>query len=106
MAKQRRSIKEQEQKFLPGTAPKKNEAVHAAAVNYYDTMQERLTLTKAEKVAKDSLLATMADEGLKAYEYGGLKVVLQKKTSPKVTNGEKKPRGKKGKASDAAPEPA
>lgn len=93
MARQRRQRSEQE--FLPGTAPVKNDRIHKHAKRYAQLRDDRMAANKEEKEAHDTLLAIMAELGVDAYEYGDVKVFVDKKQKVKVsvggsdTNGEK-----------------
>ena len=84
MAKNRPSIADNEQKHLPGTAPKKNTRIHPKAVRYFDLMQARIAAGKEEKDAKTTLTEAMIEDGLDHYEYGGIRVDIDTKRNVKV----------------------
>lgn len=72
-----------EQQYLPGTAPEKNPRVHKAAMAYLKAMSKRQALLKDEVEAKGNLELVMQEEGLEHYEYGNVRVDINK--SQKVT---------------------
>lgn len=74
---------DEEQQYLPGTAPEKNPRVHKAATAYLRAMAERQALLKDEVEAKGNLELVMTEEGLEHYEYGNIRVDINK--SQKVT---------------------
>ena len=63
------------QEKLYETRPDPIPAIDQAAETYYDAMQERLPLTKAEKEAKESLIETMLAAGVNRYETSDGKIV-------------------------------
>lgn len=77
-----RKVDDQEQ--LPGLEDQKDKEVHAAAVRYWERMQERKAAGDEEKAAKDSLVLVMTRKGLTHYKYGEIEVHLDTTTSPKV----------------------
>ena len=87
------------QEFLPGHEPAKNLKVHQAALHYAEKRDERIALNAEEKEAHDTLLFTMLEEGLTAYEYGDLKVHIDEKKKCKVST---KPESPKGEADEEA----
>lgn len=64
------------QEYLPGTAPKKNVRIHAAAEDYAEIVSTRVSWTNKEKEAHERLMSIMLDEGETAYVYGDLTVIL------------------------------
>lgn len=72
------------QKHLPGMEPVKDEAVHAAAVEYAKVRDARNNLTKKEKDAELNLIAIMHEKKIKLYSYNGVTVNLMNMEKPKV----------------------
>jgi len=70
--------------FLPDMAPEKNPRVHKLAKKFYDVSREMKAVKKALDEARDTLLWTMAEEGLNKYHYGDVLVDVNDKKSVKV----------------------
>ncbi len=69
------------QGWLNGTEPVSIKELDAAAETYFDTMQERITLTREEHEAMDSLVEKMIEHDVERYETpDGLIVTVTKKS--------------------------
>lgn len=60
--------KKPKQQFLPGLAPPSVPAIDQAADTYYETMMQRVELSKEEDTAKDNLIDKMKEYSLDRYE--------------------------------------
>lgn len=65
----KKAAKKPKQQYLGDMAPPSIPEIDAAAETYYDAVQERLPLTKAEAEAKDNLIMAMVEHGQTRYEY-------------------------------------
>ena len=70
--------------YIDGMAPEKNLKVHKLAKKFYDITREAKACKKALDEARDTLLWTMAQEGLSAYHYGDILVDVNDKKSVKA----------------------
>lgn len=89
--------KKPKQGFIPGMEPESFRDLDDAADNYYDTMRERVKLSKEEDEAKDNLIDKMKEHALDRYETADGKIVMvlnssnvkvKPKKEPKESNGE------------------
>lgn len=71
--------------WLPGHEPEVIQELEDAADNYYDAVQDRIPLTKAEDEAKDSLIDKMKEHKLDRYiTQDGLVVAITAVSNVKV----------------------
>jgi hypothetical protein len=64
------------QKNLPGMADRKIVEIENAAISYAEARDERISLMKPEKDAKDALMKAMHKAGKKTYQRGNISVTL------------------------------
>jgi hypothetical protein len=83
MAKKRPAA-ELEQKFIPGTEPKKIPGVHKAALAMLDAIGATKAIKADEDSAREKVREQMEKAGIDTYEYGGLTVKIDLKRTPKV----------------------
>lgn len=76
--------KKAKQAHLDGMEPPSIKAIDDAAENYYDTMQDRVKLSREEDEAKTALIEKMKEHGFERYEYEGKVVMLTSKSNVKV----------------------
>jgi hypothetical protein len=77
----------EDQQYMPGMEPKKNNKVDAAARRYVRLRDARIAANKEEKEAHDTLLGTMSEEGFDSYDFKDLHVAIDKKQKCKVQIG-------------------
>lgn len=95
--KRERTKRTADQGYLPGEGmePPRHKRVDDAADNYYDTMMDRVKLSKEEHELKDALIDKMKEHGIDRYEMPDGKIVMvTHKSNVRV----KKKKAKKGAA--------
>lgn len=77
-----------DQQYMPGMEPVKNNKVDAAARRYARLRDARMAAGKEEKDAHTNLLDVMTSEGIDSYDFKGLHVAIDATKKVKVTIGE------------------
>lgn len=77
----------EDQSYIPGTAPEKNDKVHAAAKRYAKLRDARIAANKEEKDSHDTLLGTMVEQGIDVYDFKDVHVAIDATKKCKVQIG-------------------
>jgi len=91
--------KQDPQPHLPGMAPKRNKAVHAAAELFADLRAQKGEALKKMNEAQQDLIDKMVKAGFETYEFDGVKVKVKPghKVNCRISDPDKEGDGKKGK---------
>lgn len=100
MAKAKLHQAREDQQYIDGIGPTKNNRVHAAAKRYATLRDARIAANKEEKESHDTLLGTMMEEGLEVYDFKDVHVAIDATKKCKVSIGGEAIKDKNGEETD------